>query len=129
MNNVTEPPAPSGGQSNGKVSDVGWDWSGKAMQDFLAVLFAPNKKMRPKEAMNAAMAVDGGALFAAQLDLFLRAREEVLERLGMVLRVVGPDGAMVPLKVDGDLLRLVVFGEIPDDVNNDSDDDEGTDND
>lgn len=93
---------------------LAWQWSPDAIEAFMATAFAEGRKaMRVGEGLNAAMGVDGPAIFHRQIDVLITTlgTDPVLSGRVLKLRPNADDG-LCYLKVDMDLVRFVILNSL-----------------
>lgn len=93
---------------------LAWQWSPDAIEAFMATAFAEGRKaMRVGEGLNAAMGIDGPAIFHRQIDVLITTlgTDPVLSGRVLKLRPNADDG-LCYLKVDMDLVRFVLLNSL-----------------
>lgn len=93
-----------------------WTWSPNAVAAFQEGSAHPDGALRIKAGLDAVMVVAGADLFRFLLERWLIVRGATLEQEGRVLVLANADGVRFPLRLDTDLLRLVVLDEVPGEV-------------
>lgn len=93
-----------------------WVWPPAAVEAFQTAAAHPDGALRIKAGLDGVMAVCGADLFRYLLERWLIVRGATLEDEGRVLVLKNTDGIAFPLRLDTDLLRLVVLDQLPADV-------------
>ena len=98
------------------VSRFDWEWSAAARAAFFAAASGGQGRMRVSEGLNAALDVDGPMILASALDRLVvnMANHPTLGQRVLQLKAQ-PDGTLA-LPIDEDLIRLVLFNTLPDQV-------------